>query len=732
MKPILHKRIGAPLFFMMFGLAAMSTAQAGERRCTFYEDPSADGNVFEPPRWPGSLTPGMYAQPGIVRAGRDDFYQFIAWRALAGMPLDAAAQERLRPFDPCWLTETSEHHGHNPHNDAALKHALEGWQTERLRGGGPKQAALAIAGKDSSVLNCPADAFRNATRTLGIRLTNYGADATLRDWVVGQDAVFANCAAPGAMPADAPAGAPDWLRMDRAYQQAAAHFYRGAYPEAAARFDAIAQDAASPWRAIAPYLAARADVRAASAADDGKADAALMASALKRLEPLADASTDTPLRTDARRLRQLILLRTAPAQVLARLDTELGSAAPSANIGQDVRDYSYAWRATAPAERGQLGYGAWLAVMRSARAANASPAEALRQWEATQQLPWLVAALTRATPQAPPPEALLTAAQALAPASPAYLTARYHLARLAASDAEAVAIVDAALALRPALGADDANAFKRIGLARARNLDDVGRFIVRSGVLPVRGEAPAAAMDVAAFLNTGLPLDMLATLAQQKNLPPKLRAELETVAWTRALPLARPDVATRLAPAIKARFAGSAPLVDQMLAEPNPALRRGISAMLLARYPGMVANVSPFIGYEADPTKFAHPIMRASNNLERSRENWWQVFAGGKPTYGKSVPAPAVPTFLAADAAATLRAERATLAALPSGTDYLAGLVMEHATREPRDARLPQALSMLIRAHGGDARGQYTAPMFKHLHKYFTRNEWAKRTPTHR
>ncbi|ATQ75216.1 hypothetical protein CR152_12330 [Massilia violaceinigra] len=728
----MHKRVGAPLFFMMFGLAAITTAQAGERRCTFYEDPSADGNVFEPPRWPGSLTPGMFAQPGIVRAGRDDFYQFIAWRALAGMPLDAAAQERLRPFDPCWLNETSERGGHNPHNEPALKRALEGWQTERARAGGPKLAALAIAGKDASVLNCPADAFRNATRTLAIRLASYGNDATLRDWIVGQDAVFANCAAPTAMPAEAPAGTPQWLRMDRAYQQAAAHFYRGAYPEAAARFDAIAQDAASPWHVTAPYLAARADVRAATAAGYDTVDAALMASALKRLEPLADAATDTPLRADARRLRQLVMLRTAPAQVLARLDAELGSAAPSATIGQDVRDYSYAWRTTPSAERGQLAYGAWLAAMRSARAANASPAEALRQWETTQQLPWLVAALTLATPQAPAPAALLAAAQELEPASPAYLTARYHLARLAASDADAVAIVDAVLALRPALGADDANAFKRIGLARARTLADVGRFIARSTVLPVRGEAPVAAMDVASFLNTGLPLDMLVTLAQQKNLPPKLRAELETVAWTRSLPLNRPDVATRLAPAIKARFAGSGPLVDQMLAETNPALRRGISAMLLARYPGMVGNVSPYIRYEADGAMFAYPIMRASNNLERSRENWWSVFAGGTPTYGKRVAAPAMPAFLAAGAAATLRAERATLAALPSGTDYLAGLVMEHATREPRDARLPQALSMLIRAHGGDARGQYTAPMFKHLHAHFARHEWAKRTPTHR
>ncbi|CUI09677.1 hypothetical protein BN2497_14131 [Janthinobacterium sp. CG23_2] len=730
MKPILHKRLGALLFFMMLGFAAMTTAQAGERRCTFYEGPSNDGNVFEPPRWPGSLTPGMYVQPGIVRAGRDDFYQFIAWRALAGMPLDTAAQERLRPFDPCWLTGTSEPRDFDPHEDPALKSALQAWQTERARAGAPKLAALAIAGPDSSVLNCPADAFRNATRTLGLRLASDGRGAALLDWIAGQDAVFANCAAPTAMPADAPAGAPEWLRMDRAYQQAAAHFYRAAYPEAAARFDAIAQDPASPWRQLAPYLAARADVRAATAVGYGKVDAAPMASALKRLDPLADAADDTPLRADARRLRQLVLLRTAPAQVLARLDTELGSAAPSATIGQDVRDYSYAWRASAPAERAQLAYGAWLAAMRSAGSAKAAPGDALRQWESTQQLPWLVAALTLAKPQTP--GALLAAAQALAPTSPAYLTARYHLARLAARDADAIAIVDAALALRPALSADDANAFKRIGLARARNLDDAGRFIVRSSALPAHGEAPVAAMDVATFLNTGLPLDMLLTLAQRKTLPPKLRAELETVAWTRALPLARPDVATRLAPAIKKRFAGAAALVDQMLAETDPALRRGIGAMLLARYPGMVGNVSPFIGYQTDPAKFAYPNMRASNELEQSRENWWRVFAGGDPTYGKRMAAPAMPAFLTAGAAATLRAERATLAALPSGTDYLAGLVMEHAAREPRDARLPQALSMLIRAHGGDARGQYTVPMFKHLHKYFARNEWAKRTPTHR
>ena len=52
----------------------------------------------------------------------------------------------------------------------------------------------------------------------------------------GQDAVFANCNGSGdKMPADASASAPEWLKQDRAYQQAAAKFYQTDYDGAITR-----------------------------------------------------------------------------------------------------------------------------------------------------------------------------------------------------------------------------------------------------------------------------------------------------------------------------------------------------------------------------------------------------------------------------------------------------------------------------------------------------------------
>ena len=54
------------------------------------------------------------------------------------------------------------------------------------------------------------------------------------------------------------AEAPDWLKADRAYQEAAFDLYDGRNVEAAGRFAAIAKGNASPWRSKGLYLSARA------------------------------------------------------------------------------------------------------------------------------------------------------------------------------------------------------------------------------------------------------------------------------------------------------------------------------------------------------------------------------------------------------------------------------------------------------------------------------------------
>lgn len=705
------------------GAAFASTPSSEPKRhCQFPENPSGPGNFFEPPAWPPRLAANRFARPGIVRASHDHFYLFIAYRALAGMPLGSQAQQRLAPFDPCWTTNADSYPGYDASAAPALVEARAQWEARRRAAKAPKAKDEALG----ETPNCHADAFRTAARTLESRLVSYGNSADLRDWIAGQDAVFANCSGAAALPADPGTDAPLWLRQDRAYQQGAAALYKGAHDDAARRFDLIATDDASPWHTIAPYLAARADIRSALSAD---ANPAALARARARLEPLANATEASPLRSDALRLLQMVKLKTEPRELLAQLDEQLTAAELLDSVGQDLADYAPAYYAGGGRERSDLPFAAWFSSMRGT---GANAARAAQLWRESAQPAWLVAALTLAKADTPELASTLADAAAVPSSSPAYATVRYHMARLGTQHGPALAIVDAALAARPALLIEDANAMRRIGLAHATSLPDVARFLARSNAMGgLFGQLPSVDADGANVLNTGLTLDMLVAISQMPSVPLPLRSELATVAWTRAFILARPDISSKLAPRIKAIFPTAAPLVENMLKETDPVRRRAAGAMLLARFPGMVGNVRANLIGDVAPDAFPQVGMRNATSRDGERVNWWCSFP--EAPYGMHKELFTVtPHFLTAAERKVLAAERAALASTPNATDYLAALVMAHAQREPGDSRLPEALSRLIRGDGGCAKGPLTKAMFQHLHKHFKRSAAAKRTPTHR
>ena len=131
------------------------------------------------------------------------------------------------------------------------------------------------------VPNCFPDAFTTAAQTLRDRITAHGADdAGVKAWLATQDAVFANCAKDVGLP-PLGANAPDWLKVDRTYQEGAAELYRRHFAEAVRRFTAIDEEAGSPWHRLGPYLAARAAVHGVRAAPT---DAAAIAEARQSSE----------------------------------------------------------------------------------------------------------------------------------------------------------------------------------------------------------------------------------------------------------------------------------------------------------------------------------------------------------------------------------------------------------------------------------------------------------------
>ena len=93
-------------------------------------------------------------------------------------------------------------------------------------------------------INCLPDAFRNAAKTLDDRVTKNGVGDDTKEWVKGQDAVFANCGGDAAAPAELTAG-PSWLKQDRSYQIAAALLYQGKNAEPRTVSKTIAKDKSS-------------------------------------------------------------------------------------------------------------------------------------------------------------------------------------------------------------------------------------------------------------------------------------------------------------------------------------------------------------------------------------------------------------------------------------------------------------------------------------------------------
>lgn len=185
--------------------------------------------------------------------------------------------------------------------------------------------------------NCTKNAFETATETLNERMSTHGpSDQGVLDWIKGQDEVFGNCSSGKQTPQQAPAGSPDWLQKDRAYQIAAASFYSMDYENAKRRFAEIAQDLNSPWAETADYLVARTLIRQASLSKDKEKAAQYYGEAEQRLQKF----TAGKFADSAERMLGLIAYRIHPKERVGELGRKLMMQG-SSNFRQDVIDYTW-------------------------------------------------------------------------------------------------------------------------------------------------------------------------------------------------------------------------------------------------------------------------------------------------------------------------------------------------------------------------------------------------------
>lgn len=690
---------------------------------------------------PTAPTAFLEGRLGIIPRGLPSKFYVAAWRALAGNPLGHDQAKVLLGLPCCDA-------------DNGMDGAFDQWRDAHQAIAG-KPAGVVVTGRWDNqpgqpgyVPVCGEDAMRVAARSLRRRAQDHGAaDPWVLDWLAGQDKVFAACGGENTEPV-MPAGAPDWLVRDRAYQIAAAQFYHGRFDQAAEGFARIAADPQSPWRVVAAYLVARSLARKADASSRSQPDLPAYQAARQAAEKVLADPGLAEYHDAARNLLRRILLASDPAEAGRQFEARLTTTTAADYLLQDIVDYR------ASKTMAQHPMGAWVLAM-NADPDKADDAAVVARWRQERNLPWLVAAIATDVSDRPTIDALIEAARQVDDASPAHIHLLYHRIRLliasdrrdqAARELDAIDLAPMDVATR--------NQFLALRLAVAH---DMGEFAaaaprrvlymwnvsfedeplappLRRGMKDINIEAAWRTElyqsdpvyldeDSVAVFNMCLPLDVQVALLRH-NWPGHLRRQLTVFAFTRAVALQRIAMARALAPQLAAVLPELAEPLGALQQADNDEQRLFLMALVALKLPGGSITLRSGFGYRIGPTYIGEYGPR-----------WWdeednKAFAADDADAKSQRAATCSAPFLTPAMLAAAAAEGRALAHIGVASRFLGTIVLRYAARYPDAARLPEALHLAVRAT------RYGAPdktvsldAYNLLHNRYADSPWTRKTP---
>ena len=392
----------------------------------------------------------------------------------------------------------------------------------------------------------------------------------------------------------------------------------------------------------------------------------------------------------------------------------------------------------------------WVSTIQSEKADSFD--HAVQRWETKSTIPWLVAALSKVKSTHAKAARLQTAAAQLQPTSPAFATASFHIVRLnieAGRFSEARTYLDELLRKNErSLNRSTLNLLQH---QRQMVSDSLGDFLTHAQRIPAGfswddgdrempvdddefGEDSKPLRDRKLFdsdageiINLKIPLSLLSQIPGSSKLPENLRRDVTQAAWLRAIILDSPKTATSLTPALKTLAPEMTSVLNQYLSARDPLAKKFAGIYAWLKFPGL----EPFIDVG---------VGRATLSEQDSyRDNWWcsaaflaeersspDVSPGAKLT----VP---VPPFVTPAQLATADKEFAQLAATGAAPNYLSRQVIEWATKNPADPRVPEALHLAVKTSrygcADKQTGRWSKAAHDLLHRRYPNNEWTKKTP---
>lgn len=682
---------------------------------------------------------------GVLQPTYARSYLAVAYRHLMGVPLGTEAR---RSADQLWQERLGRPW------DERLPAAVEAWRARRrlvlsVALPGDLELFRRVPGSQfADYPNCNADAFRGAARTLEALENAHGAaSAVVAEWVRAQETVFDNCAGGEHLPPPTVTAAAPGAQTQRAYQMAAANFYAGRFAEAEALFRGIAADASSPWRTLGRYLVARTLVRRATlSAGAGEVDRAVLARADAELRSVLEDPALAEVHQAARGLRGFVRFRLEPERRLHELAQALSARDAAVEFKQDLADYTILLDkiigeaappsfAGVPALTREDAITDWIVTFQTTD--RASLDHAVRRWDATKALPWLVAAISKIEHDDPRALAIIAATRQIRSESSALTSLAYHAARLKIDGGQTTAAradLDGvlgdrigslptsarnqflALRTRVAVSLDEFLRFaQRLPAATTLTFDDTERALDdKESRLARTPGLRAFDLDASAVLNDQVPLSKLTASATLATLPANLRRRIAIAAWTRGVVLGDADTARSLVPALAALVPEMRTGLTEYASVTDDNARALGGLVLVLGFPGTRPFVTAGLDREA-------PIGR----LDNYRNNWWCAL--------DAPPAASAPAFLSTADLAAAATERARLRAFGTAPNHLASEAVRLATLRPDDPKSPEALHLAVRATRFGCTDQGTGAAsrraFDLLHKKYPGSAWARRTP---
>ena len=702
---------------------------------------------------------------GVVQPSYARSYLYVAYRELAGSPFNEKEQKVLTEL---WK-------GRLEYNwELGDQEWVKEWLTARQKVPGlaepPKIAVYRNREKPNeyeTYLNCQKDAFETAATTLTERIAKYGLEnPSLKDWIEGQDQVFANCSEGRHIPATALSAADALLRADRTYQIAAANFYAGDFDEAGKLFVSIAGDSQSPWQRFAPYLIARTLVRKASLGAPEIRQQSLSEAENQLQRILADRKLSDS-HAGATRLLDIVRNRLHPAERLHELARLLVVRNQDEGLKQELWDYTVLLdnflepegsenKSQPAAQLRSDDLTDWITTLQSTTTQALD--HSLARWQSTHAVTWLVAVLSKVAGKNPRSADLILQAMAIKSGSPAFASARFHAVRLLIESgraSEARVLLDELLTTnRSRFDASSLNLLTNQRMLLANSLpelltyaprvpagfswNDDGREIpAEASELPEESRALQGKLlfdsDAAQVFNRELPLVVFKEAATSTILPSHLRRDVVQAAWLRAVLLGDNKTADELVPTLKSLVPELTSLLDDFLSSTQPDAKRFSAIYAWLKFPGLEPVVDSGIGRTT-------PL----GQQDIYRDNWWcsAAYSSGtdgtddkteKPPSFTATPKGHVLDFLTGPQRAAAAREHLALTALGAAPDYLCQQVVQWVSKNPSEPRAPEALHLAVNTtrHGctDKATGRWSKAAYDLLHRSYPNTTWAKKTP---